>query len=87
MATKGRLNVSGYSNPELDSILMKAKSISSMEERKKLYYKAQEMAMSDFVGIYTYNDQEQIAVRKEVKDYKHSAIGRNNLYDKVYLSN
>lgn len=87
LASKGRLNVSGYSNPELDKILVQARSISSMDERKKLYYKAQEMAMNEYVGIYTYNDQEQIAIRREVKDYRHSAIGRNNLFDKVSLGN
>lgn len=83
--TKGRLNVTGYSNPELDALLEKGTAVSSMEERKKYYYRAQELVMSDVPAIFTHNDLDVMAIRKHVEGYKHSAIQLNNLFDKVWL--
>jgi ABC-type transport system substrate-binding protein len=56
-----------------------------MEERKKYYYRAQELVMSDVPAIFTHNDLDVMAIRKHVEGYKHSAIQLNNLFDKVWL--
>jgi peptide/nickel transport system substrate-binding protein len=83
--SKGRLNWSGYANPELDVLLDKGASVANMDERKKHYYRAQEVVMQDVAAIFTHNDLDPMAVRKDVEGYKHSAIQLNNLFDKVSL--
>ena len=85
MHTRGRLNVSGYSNLALDKVLEQAKSIGDMEQRRKLYYQAQEMVVKDYVCISTHNEVDFTAYRREVKGYQHSTIGYNNLFDRVWL--
>ena len=83
--TKGRLNRSGYSNPELDALLDKGAATSKMDDRKQFYYKAQEVVMRDVPAVFTHNDLDAMGIRKEVQDYKHSSIQQNNLFDKVWL--
>lgn len=83
--TKGRLNRSGYSNPQLDDLLNKGASVANMEERKKFYYQAQEVVMKDVPAVFTHNDLDVMAIRKEVQGYTHSSIQQNNLLDKVWL--
>lgn len=84
--SKGRLNRSGYANPQLDELLAKGSGVANMEERNTYYYEAQEIIMRDLPAIFTYNDVDIAVVRKNVQGYTHSTIQERNLLNKVSLA-
>jgi len=68
--TKANWNFTGYSNPEVDELLGKAKSITGFAERKKLYDRVQEILYNEGPTAVPYFKNYVSAVRKEVKNYK-----------------
>jgi len=83
LAGTGVLNYFHYSNPEFDRLLAEAATILDKDERKKLYHKAQQIAIQDAIGLWLYTDKSMVAVRKEVKGYRHSGVRLSWLYNDV----
>jgi peptide/nickel transport system substrate-binding protein len=68
--TKATWNFSGYSNPEVDDLLDKARSRTDFAGRKKLYDRVQEILYNEGPTAVPYFKNYVSAVRKEVKNYK-----------------
>jgi len=68
--TKANWNFTEYSNPEVDELLNKAKSLTDFNERKKLYDRVQEILYNEGPTAVPYFKNYVSAVRKEVKNYK-----------------
>jgi peptide/nickel transport system substrate-binding protein len=65
--TNAPYNFAGYSNPELDELLMQGKSEPKPENRKGIYNKVQEILHEDLPTITLYTDYQMGAVSKKVK--------------------
>ena len=68
--TKANWNFTGYSNPEVDDLLAKARSLVDFDERKKLYDRVQEILYHEGPTAVPYFKNYVSAVRKEVGNYK-----------------
>ena len=68
--TKANWNYTGYSNPEVDELLAKARSLVAFEDRKPLYDRVQEILYHEGPTAVPYFKNYVSAVRKEVKNYK-----------------
>ncbi len=62
----GRLNRSGYLNPELTGILEKARMTNNRKERKRLYFTAQEIINRDLPWLPLYHLKNILLVNKNV---------------------
>ena len=60
-------NRAGYNNPEVDDLLVKARSTTNQEERTKLYHQILEIATNDAPWIFVDHQQEIIGVRNGVE--------------------
>jgi len=64
-----------YKNPQVDDLLKRARTISSMEERKKLYEQASRIVVDDAADIWIYNTKWYGPHRKNVKGVRFCPIG------------
>lgn len=77
----GAGNRAFYTNKELDKIIDEARLVSSPEERKALFFKAQEILQEEApLGILLYKN-ENIGLNKKVKGFKYDATTMHNLKD------
>ncbi len=80
----GRGNYSGYSNPEIDSLLKRAEGTSDLNLRKAIYNRIQEIIYADAPMIFGYAKIGFYGVRKEVQNFFPSSTGMMNMHD-VYI--
>jgi len=66
---------SWYKNPKVDDLLKQARSISNLEERKKLYEEASRIVVDDAADIWIYNTMWYGPYRKTVKGLRFCPIG------------
>ena len=71
VTTDGDFNESGYSNPEVDKLLGKARTISDEGQRKKLYDQAMQILHEDVPYVYLFhsNTTTDFAVQKNVEGF------------------
>ncbi|WP_046567489.1 ABC transporter substrate-binding protein [Micromonospora sp. HK10] len=67
VGTGGSQNVSGYSNPQLDTVLTQARQSNDLEERKKLYGQAVAILQQDDALIYLYRQRNLTAVSQKIQ--------------------
>ncbi|TNH26919.1 ABC transporter substrate-binding protein [Micromonospora orduensis] len=67
VGTGASQNVSGYSNPQLDTLLTQARQAGDVEERKKLYGQAVTLLQQDDALIYLYRQRNLTAVAKQIQ--------------------
>lgn len=67
-------NRSFYKNPNVDELIRKAASISSQDERTRLYHKAQEIIMEDAPYIFLYQVQTIVPLRKNIHGYVYNPM-------------
>ncbi|MEK8104918.1 hypothetical protein NKG94_06315 [Micromonospora sp. M12] len=67
VGTSASQNVSGYSNPQLDTLLTQARQAGDIEERKKLYGQAVALLQQDDALIYLYRQRNLTAVSKQLQ--------------------
>jgi len=67
VGTGASQNVSGYSNPQLDTLLTQARQAGDIEERKKLYGQAVTLLQQDDALIYLYRQRNLTAVSKQIQ--------------------
>ncbi|MEV1320413.1 ABC transporter substrate-binding protein [Micromonospora arborensis] len=67
VGTSASQNVSGYSNPQLDTLLTQARQAGDIEERKKLYGQAVTLLQQDDALIYLYRQRNLTAVSKQIQ--------------------
>ena len=69
------LNFIGYSNPELDKLLEKGRNTLNQEERKKIYFRVQEILAEDQPYTFLYIPMSLQAIHKRFKNVKEAPIG------------
>ncbi|PWR04746.1 ABC transporter substrate-binding protein [Micromonospora acroterricola] len=67
VGTGASQNVSGYSNPQLDTLLTQARQSGDIEERKKLYGQVVTLLQQDDALIYLYRQRNLTAVSKQLQ--------------------
>ncbi|BAS26388.1 ABC transporter substrate-binding protein [Limnochorda pilosa] len=65
----GGLNVTGYSDPEVDRLLNEARVASGLEPRRALYQAAMSRFIDDYHIIYLYHTQNFVAYRKGLEGF------------------
>lgn len=70
MATEGSYNVSGYSNPELDALLEKGRSLFSSEERKPIYAEVQAIINRDLPVIPVFHKTQVSVGNGKIQGYR-----------------
>jgi ABC-type transport system substrate-binding protein len=68
-------NYIGYSNPEVDRLLLEAEAVQDVDERSALYLEAQQRIIDDGVLIPLYHDVSYTVVQPHVKGLVVSPIG------------
>lgn len=82
----GAGNRAFYTNKEFDKIVDQARLVSTPEERKALFIKAQEILQEEApLGILLYKN-ENIGLNKKVKGFKYDATTMHNLKN-LYIEN
>lgn len=82
----GAGNRAFYTNKEFDKIVDQARLVSTPEERKALFMKAQEILQEEApLGILLYKN-ENIGLNKKVKGFKYDATTMHNLKN-LYIEN
>lgn len=78
-------NTSRYSNPEVDTILEKARASTDSQERLALYAEVQKILVEDAPQIYMWNGEEILAARSNVQGLELNPSGRHN-FSTVYFN-
>jgi oligopeptide transport system substrate-binding protein len=74
-------NYIGYSNPEVDRLLLEAEAVQDVDERSALYLEAQQRIIDDGVLIPLYHDVSYTVVQPHVNGLVVSPIGILSLED------
>ena len=70
-------NKTGYSNPEVDELYIKAMKINDFNERKKLYNQMERIVLDDAAWVFLYYNQRVYLLQKNVNGFYLD--GLNNL--------
>ncbi len=65
-------NQTWYSNPEVDALTEKARKITDIAERAKLYERAEDIILDEAPWICTYHAVNKVLLRKEVKGIREN---------------
>jgi peptide/nickel transport system substrate-binding protein len=76
---------SWYKNPQVDALLVHARSIIEQEERAKLYEEACRLVVEDAPDIWVYNTVEYVPLAKTVQGFKFSLVGSGQEFWPVYF--
>lgn len=76
---------SWYKNPEVDTLLKRARTTSNIEERRKLYEQASRTVVNDAADIWIYNTKWYGPYRKNVRGLRFCPIGNGQECRWIYL--
>jgi peptide/nickel transport system substrate-binding protein len=76
-----------YQNPEVDSLLRKARAETSRDQRAKLYEQAAKLVVADAADIWIYNTVQLRGMNKRVKGYDFSPVGGGSEFRFMSLAN
>jgi peptide/nickel transport system substrate-binding protein/oligopeptide transport system substrate-binding protein len=68
-------NQTWYSNPEVDALTEKARTLTDIKERAPLYEKVEDIVLDEAPWICTYHVKSVICLRKEVKGIRETITG------------
>lgn len=74
-----------YKNPEVDTLLKRARTITNLEERRKLYEQASRIVVNDAADIWIYNTKWYGPYRKNVRGLRFCPIGNGQECRWIYL--
>jgi peptide/nickel transport system substrate-binding protein len=74
-----------FRHADLDAVLEKAMAATDRDERKRLYFQAQEILLDEAPQIIWYTGNNIEAVRNEVKGYFQSYTGRRIAFKRTWL--
>ena len=69
--TDGSGNFGGFSNAEIDALLVQGRQASDPEERKALYAQAQELILTEAPHVFLFHSAQYEAHTQNVKGFKH----------------
>lgn len=81
----GSRNNSWYCNPEVDALLMEARTSTDMDKRRANYEKAATMVMEDAAGLFVYNTKWYGPFNNKVKGVRFCPIGNGQEMRWVYF--
>lgn len=70
-STDGTTNASGYSNPEMDELLLAAVAEPDQEKRRDLYLQIQELGIQDLPWLMLYTSATFTSMHAKVQGYEH----------------
>lgn len=70
-STDGSTNAAGYSNPEMDELLLAAVAETDQEKRRELYLQIQEIGIRDLPWMMLYTSATYTSMRKKVQGFEH----------------
>jgi peptide/nickel transport system substrate-binding protein len=79
------LNFISYNNPEVDQLLEKGRRTFAIEERKKAYFRMQEILADEVPYIFLYVPDATPIVHARIKGIKPTAIGISYNMPKWYV--
>jgi peptide/nickel transport system substrate-binding protein len=68
--SKGAGNTAFYENPDVDDLLTQAQEVSDQDERKQLYYKAEQMIVDDAPWAFLGYQKHQVVTRANITDFQ-----------------
>lgn len=80
-------NVTSYSNPEVDELLVKGRTTMSIEERKPIYYRIQRLIHDDYPYIFLRYTKGNAVFSDKVHGIQPSPLGFISDWTKVWLAN
>ena len=84
--SNGAYNMFGYSNPEVDALLVAGSGMRSTRERADVYRRAERLILNDVPVVPLYNIENTFAVRADVHDVLVTPFGLGNLaMEKIWL--
>ncbi|MFZ2385659.1 MAG: peptide-binding protein [Candidatus Omnitrophota bacterium] len=72
---EGEFNFTGYSNPEVDSLLLEARRVFEQQVRKELYRKIQELIYADQPYMFLYVPDSLYVVQRRFREVVPAAAG------------
>lgn len=82
----GNLNAGGYSNPKVDDMLDKARTISDHAQRVSLYHDVQKILLDESPNFWWYTKYNIEAVGSKLQGYVQSFTGRRMFLMKAWLA-
>ena len=79
------LNFTGFANKEMDDLLVKARETFDQEERKKYYWRIQEIIAEEQPYTFLFIPYANIAVQKRIKGVEPAPAGISHNYIKWYV--
>lgn len=70
-STGGVTNAAGYSNPEMDELLLAAIAETDQEARRELYLQIQELGIQDLPWLMLYTSSTYTSMHTKVKGFQH----------------
>jgi len=75
-----------YTNPKVDTLLRKARSLIEQEDRAPIYEQAARMIVADSPDIWIYNQIEVVGIANRVKGFRHCPVGSGGEVRWMHLS-
>ncbi|MGA8379814.1 MAG: ABC transporter substrate-binding protein, partial [Stellaceae bacterium] len=75
-----------YTNPKVDTLLRKARSLVEQEARAPIYEQAARMVVADSPDIWIYNQIEVVGIANRVKGFRHCPVGSGGEVRWMHLS-
>lgn len=85
LRTGGSVNHYGYSNSDVDALMVEASGLSDEDTRQDIYDRVQQIIVDDVAALWLYSDQSIVAVRSEVQGYEHSGVQLDGIYNSVFI--
>jgi peptide/nickel transport system substrate-binding protein len=84
-SSKGNLNAGGYSNPQLDELMDKARTVSDKAQRKDLYNQIQKILLDDSPNFWWYSKFNFEVLSNKAQGYVQSFTGRQLFLKQTWL--
>ena len=83
---KGSYNLGGYNNPSLDSLMVEARQISNLDQRRSLYTEIQRTLLADSPYWWWYAKLNIEALSTKFHGYQQSFTGRRIFLKKTWMA-
>jgi ABC-type transport system substrate-binding protein len=74
-----------YNNPAYDELVTRARQFVDHEERRQVYFQAQQMLLDEVPVIPLWNGKNIEALSPNLQDYRQSYTGRRLFSDKTWI--
>jgi len=82
---EGKYNFAGYSNPEVDRLLEKGRSVFDMEKRKKIYRRVHSILHDELPYLFLYVQDSRHVIHKRFRNIRQEKAGITYNFIKWYV--